>query len=377
MMERRLKSGPRVAARHRFAACLGLGLALGACVSGTTVETETARSLPPPSPVGEAVVGRTILHRVSAEDSLIELARTYDLGYVELAAANPDVDPWLPGAGGDLTIPAAHLLPPGPREGIVINLSEQRLYFFDGTGAVRTFPIGVGREGADTPLGQTTVVRKRKDPTWYPPASARAEDPSLPRAVPPGPENPLGGRALYLGWPAYLIHGTNEPYGIGRRVSRGCIRLYPEGIRRLYPLVAKGTAVRVIDRPVKVAAVSGAIFIEAHPSLAQASQLEADGRFDPEDDARARARLTALSGETGWAIDWLAVDRALAERRGFPVQVSGRPPTRRASPAPAPARSGGAGGDRTDPGVLANPRGDLTSLWSALKRTFGGTGAAE
>ena len=377
MMERRLKSGPRAAAWHRFAACLGLGLALGACVSGTTAET--ARSLPPPSPVGEEAVGRTILHRASAEDSLIELARTYDLGYVELAAANPDVDPWLPAVGGDLTIPAAHLLPPGPREGIVINLSEQRLYFFDGTGAVRTFPIGVGREGADTPLGQTTVVRKRKDPTWYPPASARAEDPSLPRAVPPGPENPLGDRALYLGWPAYLIHGTNEPYGIGRRVSRGCIRLYPEGIRRLYPLVAKGTAVRVIDRPVKVAAVSGAIFIEAHPSLAQASQLEADGRFDPQDDAQARARLTALSGETGRAIDWLAVDRALAERRGFPVQVSGRPLTRQASPqpAPAPARPGGAGGDRTDPGVLANPRGDLTSLWSALKRTFGGTGAAE
>lgn len=355
---------------------LGLVLLLGACASAAP---QPDRPVAPLSPIGAEVVGQTKLHRATPDDSLIELARTYDLGYVELAAANPGIDPWGPGEGRQLTIPAAHILPPGPHEGIIINLAEQRLYYFDPDGTVSTFPIGVGREGADTPLGSTKVVRKRKDPTWTPPASARAEDPSLPRVVPAGPENPLGNRALYLGWPAYLIHGTNEPYGIGRRVSRGCIRLYPEDIERLYPLVAKGTPVRVIDEPVKVEAISGAIFVEAHPSLTQASQLEENGRFDGEDATGVKEKLLALSSTSGQQVDWLAVDRALAERRGFPIQVSGVAPSRTALQSPVTSTTESLPTSTTEDedgqDVLADLQRDLTSVWSGLKEKFGGSGA--
>ena len=352
---------------------LGLCLLLGACASATS---QQERPSAPLSPVGAEVVGQTKLHSATQDDSLIELARSYDLGYVELAAANPGVDPWVPGEGRQITIPAAHILPPGPHEGIVINLAEQRLYYFHPDGLVSTFPIGVGREGADTPLGTTKVVRKKEDPTWTPPASARAEDPSLPKVVPPGPENPLGHRALYLGWPAYLIHGTNEPYGIGRRVSRGCIRLYPEDIERLYTLVAKGTAVRVIDEPVKVERVSGAIYVEAHPSLGQASQLEETGSFVPEDATGVKEKLMALASESGQQIDWLTVDRALAERRGFPVQVSGVAPSRTALQSPTSLSEPVLANDQQDTGVLASFERDVTSVWRGLQEKFGGTGAS-
>ena len=108
------------------------------------------------------------------------------------------------------------------RFGIVINLGEQRLYYYPRPGEVLTYPIGVSRDGYETPLGTTHVTRKKENPTWWPTRSAREEDPTLDKVVPPGPDNPLGTHALYLGWPAYLIHGTNEPFGIGRRVSRGC-----------------------------------------------------------------------------------------------------------------------------------------------------------
>jgi L,D-transpeptidase ErfK/SrfK len=274
---------------------------------------------PPSRPAN--VAGRQIVHHASTEDTLIELARSHGLGYVELVAANPGVDPWLPGAGTPLVLPAAHLLPPGPHEGIVINLAEQRLYFFDMAGTPLTFPIGISRAGWKTPLGETTVTRKVESPTWYPPASARREDPTLPEVVTPGPENPLGTRALYLGWPRYLIHGTNEPYGVGRRVSRGCIRLYPEHIEGLYEAVPLGTKVRVIDEPVKLAWVSDALYLEVHPTVAQAGQLEENGRFEPADDPEIQERVTEFAGASAHLVDWPVVTRVVRERRGVPVSI--------------------------------------------------------
>lgn len=301
---------------QRGLAAVGL-LLLGGCAG-------FGQPAPPPMvhPEGANIIGRQQVIEATHEDTLIELARSHDLGYVELAAANPGIDPWLPGEGTAVVLPKAHLLPPGEQTGIVINLAEQRLYYFDAPGGPVSYPIGVGREGADTPLGKTEVVRKREDPTWHPPASARREDPSLPRSVPPGPDNPLGDRALYLGWPAYLVHGTNEPYGIGRRVSRGCIRLYPEDIRTLYPLVAKGTAVRVIDEPVKIQEVQGALYLEAHPSLAQASQIEESGRFEPEPVPEVRERLVATAGQAAALLNWPAIEEALSSRRGIPVRIT-------------------------------------------------------
>ncbi|MCW5698807.1 MAG: L,D-transpeptidase family protein, partial [Rhodospirillales bacterium] len=183
------------------------------------------------------IVGDMRIYTAKHEDTLLDIARDHQLGLIELMAANPGVDPWLPGEGTRIILPTAHVLPDVPRKGIVINLAELRLYYFGkGNEPVVTLPIGVGREGFTTPVGTTSVIKKVKGPTWYPTASTRADDPQLPSAVPAGPDNPLGAYALYLGWPAYLIHGTAEgakEWGIGRRVSRGCIRMYPEAIEWL------------------------------------------------------------------------------------------------------------------------------------------------
>ena len=268
------------------------------------------------------IVGRLATYRTSYEDTLADLALRFDLGYVELVAANPNVDPWVPGDGTEIVLPTAHILPDAPREGIVINLPEMRLYFFDGDGGVRSYPIGIGRDGLGTPMGETEVKRKAENPTWYPTAATRADNPELPAAVPPGPDNPLGTRALYLGWPAYLIHGTNRPYGIGRRASRGCIRMYVEDVEELYPQVPIGTKVTVIDQPIKLAWSRGDLYLEAHPTQAQADQIEINGSFDYELPDGLVERISAAAGPAANRVDWAAVRQAALERRGYPVRVT-------------------------------------------------------
>ena len=152
----------------------------------------------------------------SHEDTLLDLARANSLGYVEMIAANRGIDPWVPGESTPVVLPTAHILPDAERQGLVVNLAEHRLYYFGPPGTEpATFPLGVGREGWSTPLGTTEIVRKKERPTWFPPESIRAKNPDLPKAVPPGPHNPLGSHALYFGWPRYLIHGTNRPWESG------------------------------------------------------------------------------------------------------------------------------------------------------------------
>ncbi|NNG04113.1 MAG: L,D-transpeptidase family protein [Inquilinus sp.] len=270
------------------------------------------------------LVGRMGIHVASYEDTLLEVARQFDLGFVEMRAANPEIDPWLPGAGRHILLPSAHLLPDAPREGVVINLAEMRLYYFPTAGAEpQTFPIGIGREGWTTPVGQTTVVRKKVGPAWYPPASIRAEKPYLPAVVEPGPDNPLGTHAVYLGWPAYLIHGTNNPWGIGRRVSSGCIRMYPEDIISLFGMVPVGTKVTVVDQPIKFGLVDGDLYIEVHPSQTQVDMLETEGRFEQEvpEGVLTEARGRTESAE-GVMLNVAATLQAVKERRGYPVRIS-------------------------------------------------------
>ncbi len=185
------------------------------------------------------------------EDTLLDLAVNNNLGFIELVMANPSVDPWLPGEGTEVVLPKLHLPPDGPSRGIVLNLPEQRLYFYKDDKLLRSFPVGIGRDGHATPTGSTRIVRKQADPTWYPTALARQDDPTLPAAVPPGPDNPLGNRAMYLGWSNYLIHGTNKEYGIGRRASRGCIRMYSDDAIELYDRTPIGTPVTVVNQPIK------------------------------------------------------------------------------------------------------------------------------
>jgi len=274
---------------------------------------------------GDDIVGRMGTYLTAFEDNLLDIARAHDLGFVELRAANPGVDPWLPGANARVVLPTAHLLPDAPRDGIVINLAEMRLYYYAETGGVpETFPIGIGREGWTTPTGNSRIVRKAEDPSWYPPDSIRAERPELPAVIGPGEDNPLGTHALYLDWPAYLIHGTNRPWGIGRRVSSGCIRMYPEDIVALFEAVPLKTRVTVVDQPVKLGWISGEIYIEAHPTQQQADMLEIDGRFDPEIPLGILSAVEAYAAESVSArpIDWAAVLAAVKERRGYPVRVS-------------------------------------------------------
>lgn len=281
----------------------------------------------PPRPAAAASDGSIVGELRSAttryEDTLLDVALAHDLGYVELVAANPGVDPWLPGEGTLVLLPDRHILPDAPRRGIVINLAELRLYYFPANGgAVQTYPLGIGREGLTTPLGETRIVRKREKPTWYPTKATRADNPGLPAAVPPGPDNPLGDYAMYLGWPAYLIHGTNNPWGIGRRVSRGCIRMYPRDVARLYPQVGLGTPVTVVDQPLKFAWHDGELYMEAHATQRQVDQIEADGSFEPQQDSMLPQLVLDAAGDAVARLNWKRVREAVAQRRGYPVQIT-------------------------------------------------------
>lgn len=271
----------------------------------------------------DAVIGRLEYVSVEAGENLLLIARRHDLGYIETVAANPGVDPWLPGAGRTLILPKAHILPNAPRKGIVINLPELRLYYYGNGGSLPiTYPIGVGRKGRETPIGSTQIVRKRAAPTWIPPASIRAERPELPAVVPPGPDNPLGDFALDLGWHSYVVHGTNRPYGIGRRVSSGCIRLYPEDIERLYAMVSVGTPVTVVDQPLKMGWSDGQLYIEIHPDAAEGDQLETRGWFISAPIPDLETRVRAFADSQADRIDWPIVRAAARGKRGVPVRIT-------------------------------------------------------
>ncbi|MCC6302451.1 MAG: L,D-transpeptidase family protein [Gammaproteobacteria bacterium] len=237
---------------------------------------------------GVDVVGEVGSAVVAEGETLLDIARRHDLGYNEITAANPGMDPWLPPPGGTVVLPTRFVLPAAPRRGIIVNVAEMRLYYYPEPSGdapvVLTFPIGIGQEGWGTPLGVTEVIGKIKDPSWTVPASileehARMGDP-LPVVVPPGPDNPLGAHALRLGMSSYLIHGTNKPYGIGRRASHGCIRLYPEDIETLFRHVAVPAPVWIIDQPYKLGRDGAELVLEAHAPVVDADHPPAD-RFTP------------------------------------------------------------------------------------------------
>ena len=269
------------------------------------------------------LVGQPGVHYVAQGETLLDIARDNNLGILEVMAANPGVDPWTPGADRLIILSTARILPAAPERDIVINLAERRLYFFgDGEVGVRSWPIGVGRLTFTTPLGETKIVKKQVDPVWRPTPDMRAEDPSLPEAVPACPENPLGRFALYLGWPEYLIHGTNRPWGIGRRVSRGCIRLYPEGIAELFGLVEVGMRVTVVDQPAKLAWHNERLYLEMHPSRAQLDALEETGAFEAEPLEGLMDLVREAAVERALWLDFAAIARAERERRGVPVIIA-------------------------------------------------------
>ena len=257
------------------------------------------------------------------EDNLLDVARSNDLGYGELIAVNGNTDPWLPGAGRIIILPSIYLVPEGPRKGIVINLAEQRLYYFPPDGhTLETYPIGIGVEAQLTPLGSTRVIGKVVRPTWFPPQSIREEKPDLPEMVPPGPANPLGEYELRLGWAGYLIHGTNKPYGVGRHVSHGCIRLYPEDIERLFSEVPVGTPVRVVDEEIRLAWVDGELYLAVAPSRHQMDEIDVNQPMTPEVPPDLIDRVVAAAGTHVDRIDWRSVDQIGLKRPGMPLRIT-------------------------------------------------------
>jgi L,D-transpeptidase ErfK/SrfK len=272
------------------------------------------------------LLGREERVVTSFEDTLYEIARRYSLGSEEVVRVNPGIDPWLPRAGKSIVIPGQRVLPQGPREGIVVNLPEHRLYYYPVTKPgqpqrVYTYPISIGKMDWRTPLGKTRIVDKREKPSWTPPESVRQEhlaagDP-LPAVVPPGPDNPLGAYAMRLALPggSYLIHGTNNPIAVGMAVTHGCIRMYPEDIAELFPLVPVGTPVYLINEPVKVAWVEGRLMLEAHPPV------DAEGQTGEPVLSVFEGLLEKAVGETVVAIHWDKAREELQAARGMPVVV--------------------------------------------------------
>lgn len=262
-------------------------------------------------------------YRTRYEDNLYEVSRRFDIGLVQLLAANPGVDVWQPKVNTRLLIPTAHILPDAPRRGIVINLSELRLYYYEDAEHVHTFPIGIGREGWRTPPGDMAVARKKKDPDWVPPPSIRRAEPDLPAVVPAGPDNPMGAYALYLGKGSYAIHGTNRPYGIGKRSSHGCIRMYPEDIEVLFKLVRVGTRVRIIDRPYAVGWRGDNLYLIVTPTQEQADVISEEYKSPP--PAAIQGIHSAIRKAAGGAnVDWYATEQAISRQSGVPVLIGKR-----------------------------------------------------
>jgi len=219
-------------------------------------------------PKADTVIGILGEYTIKEKDTLLDVARDYDLGFNEMESLYPDIDPWVPPRGMKLVIPSQWILPQTRKYGLVINIAEMRVYYFlKSIGMVRTYPIGIGDHGWFSPEGTFWVKEKRKKPAWYIPESLQEKYQM--KVMPPGPDNPLGDYWLGLSIAGYGIHGTNFPWAIGRLVTHGCIRLYPEDIEKLFPLVRVKTPVEILYEPVKVGLKEGRIFMEVHPDVYQ------------------------------------------------------------------------------------------------------------
>jgi len=265
------------------------------------------------------VIGRLAVIRLKKGDTLPDIARHFSLGINAISTANPGVDIWVPEAGVRIILPLSFILPDTPREGIVINLAAMRLFQFKGNSkslVVSTYPLGIGSVERSTPMGEMYVVRKAIQPTWYVPASILKDHQKkgdyLPAVVPPGPQNPLGEYALYLSKLTYLIHGTNKPSSIGLRATNGCIRLYPEDVKKLYENTPVNTPVFIVNQPYLIGQRNGVVYIEAHAPFEDLGGVELEKIY---------AKLRNIEKKSGHTIDWSKVEETLAEARGIPIPI--------------------------------------------------------
>lgn len=341
---------------NRLRMTFGMPLALAALLLAgcSLISAPWKRQPPPPPPVVAAppppppalplpvdthkfavsadddVVGVLQLTTASKEDTLPDIARRFNIGYEEIVRANPGVDPWVPGAGRKVVVPTRFVLPNAPREGVVINLAAMRIYYYPKHAKgepqlVYTHPIGVGKVGWVTPEGVTKIIAREKDPTWRPSAGVRKEhadnDDPVPAVVPPGPDNPLGKYKFTLGWPSYLIHGTNKPYGVGLRSSHGCIRLYPEDIEKFYEAIPVGTQVRVVNQPFLYGWHEGQLYLQTY-TIFEDDQRNSDKARKLLLQKSMTPRLEKLLKAAHASIDQDVVAQMTRAPRGLVVPVS-------------------------------------------------------
>jgi L,D-transpeptidase ErfK/SrfK len=268
---------------------------------------------------GDDVIGRLRFITLEKGDTLPDIARHFSLGLNGVSAVNPGADIWVPEGGERIMLPLSFILPDAPRKGIVINLAAMRLFQFKGNSeslAVLTYPVGVGTEERPSPRGLMRVERKVSRPTWHVPATIARDHlkkgDRLPAAVLPGPENPLGEYALYLSAPSYLIHGTNKPASIGLRATNGCIRLYPENVKKLYENTPAKTPVNFVNQPYLLGQRDGVVYMEVHASTEEFDTVEFDKMY---------AKLKTIEKESGRMFDWSKIKNVVAEARGIPVPI--------------------------------------------------------
>jgi L,D-transpeptidase ErfK/SrfK len=266
----------------------------------------------------ETVIGEPRTYRIREGDTLIDVARFHDLGYDEIVEANPGVDPWVPPVGKEIVLPTAWVLPCCTYEGLVLNIPEMRLFYYQPTPGglvVRTYPVGLGRTDRHTPRGKFRVTTKTVNPRWNIPESIREEhirERGDDRASIAGgaPDNPLGKYRIGLSIPKYSIHGTDIPWGTGMLVSHGCTRLYPEDIERLFPLVAVNTPVEFVYQTVKVGTKHDVVYVEAHRDIYKVGG-------SPVGDALAELRRRGFAPN----VDRKSVKTAVEASHGMPFRV--------------------------------------------------------
>lgn len=265
------------------------------------------------------VIGQVEVIRSKWGDTLPTIGRRYSIGGEEMFVANPTLDYWQPGVGSSITIPSQFILPDAPREGIVVNMAEMRLYYYHPDGQrVSTFPVGIGKEGWQTPMGKTKIVRKRENPTWVVPESIlkdrRENNMTVFREMPPGPKNPLGKYAMNLGFKNIVIHGTPWPLGVGLRRSHGCIQLMPEHIEALYRLVDVNTPVNIIYQPIKVGLFNDQVLLESHAPLPERE-------FQVEKTAAEQFGDLSTMLQKNLSINWKKVHQLNERQSGIPETV--------------------------------------------------------
>jgi L,D-transpeptidase ErfK/SrfK len=272
-------------------------------------------------PDGENMVGTIAAIDTRENDALPDIARHFGLGYNDISIANSTVPPWTPAPGSRVLLPLQFIVPDSPHKGIALNLANMRLFYYPKKqpDKVYTYPVGIGRQGWNTPMGLTSIVAKDANPSWHVPESIHREHAekgdSLPTVVGAGPDNPLGLYAMRLGVPGYLIHGTNKPYGIGMQISHGCVQLYPEDIEVLFKKATVGMPVRIIHQPYLTAWHQDMLYLEAHEPLPKWAKDK--GKLKKQ----VIKQLHEVSAQKSVAVDWEKVERILQRSDGIPTPI--------------------------------------------------------